>query len=313
MKKLAFVFSALALFVSPSWANDEEEDETNGPDPRPFVSIDTKHIENKTDNKDANFASLVDRLNNALTETGLWRVMDMQDMADALKKNDQLALVANAKKIDDFETSGWMLKLAVTTYGVASTASQNALTGVTTRHEQGKVELILRVVDQKGETLKSKNIFGQSYGNATATANLKEQVLQDANQKACNLIVAALIEMTPFYIADIENGVVNVDIGKPTVRIGQVLRVVKQGKGKKSRRTGKVTKSETEVARIQIISATDEISQAKILGGEIKPGDDEDDPYRKYVVRIIDPEQDAINTPRPMSNHNNVNDAATPF
>ena len=296
MKKLAYALSALALFMSPAWA-DDDEDEKAGPDPRPFVSIDAEHIENKTDNAKANFSSLIDRLNNALTETGLWRVMDMKDMADAIKKNDQLALAANAKKIDDFETPGWMLKLAITTYGVASAASQNALTGSATRHEQGKVELILRVVDQKGETLKSKNITGQSYGNAAAAANLREQVLQDANKKACNMIVAALIEMTPFYIADIENGVVNVDIGKPTVKIGQVLRVMKQGKGKKSRRTGKVTKSETEVARLQITSATDEMSQAKILGGEIKPGDDEDDPYKKYVVRIADPEQDAMNTP----------------
>ena len=297
MKKLAYVLSALALFVSPAWAEDDEDEEA-GPDPRPFVSIDAAHIENKTDNRSANFSSLIDRLNNALTETGLWRVMDMKDMADAIKKNDQLALAANAKKLDNFETPGWMIKLAITTYGVASAKSQDPLMGGVTKHEQGKVELILRVVDQKGETLKSKNITGQSYGNAAAAANLKEQVLQDANKKACNMIVAALIEMTPFYISDIEDGVVNVDIGKPTVKVGQVLRVMKQGKGKKSKRTGKVTKSEKEVARIQIVSATDELSQAKIIGGEIKPDeDDEDDPYKKYIVRFVDSEQDKMNTP----------------
>lgn len=299
MKKLTCILSALALFVSPAWAGDDDEDETPGPDPRPFVSIDAEHIENKTDQPGANFKSLVDRLNNALTETGLWRVMDMKDMADAIKKNDQLALAANAKKLDDFETPGWMVKMSVTTYGVASAKSQNALMGNVTSHEQGKVELILRVIDQKGETLKSKNISAQSYGNASAAANLKEQVLQDANKKACNMIVAALVEMTPFYIADVENGIVNVDIGKPTVQVGQVLRVMKQGKGKKSRRTGKVTRSEKEVARLQVVSATDEMSQAKILGGEIKPGDDEDDPYKKYVVRFADPDQDRMNTPPP--------------
>lgn len=300
MKKLAIVFSALALCVAPAWAeDDEDEDVQAGPDPRPFVSIDAEHIENKTDQPKANFKSLVDRLNNALTETGLWRVMDMKDMADALKKNDQMALAANAKKIDDFETPGWMIKMAVTTYGVASAKTQNALSGAVTAVEQGKVELILRVVDQKGETLKSKNISGVSSGTATAAANLKEQVLQDANKKACNLIVAALIEMTPFYIADIEDGVVNLDIGKPTVKIGQQMRVMKQGKGKKSKRTGKITKSEKEVARLQVISATDEMSQAKILGGEITPGDDEDDPYKKYIVRFTDAAQDALNTPAP--------------
>lgn len=300
MKKLAIVLSALALCVAPAWADDDEDEDVQaGPDPRPFVSIDVAHIENKTDNPKANFKSLIDRLNNALTETGLWRVMDMKDMVDAIKKNDALALAANAKKIDDFETPGWMIKMSITMYGVASAKSQNALSGAVTSVEQGKVELILRVVDQKGETLKSKNIAAVSAGTATTAANLKEQVLQDANKKACNMIVAALIEMTPFYIADIEDGVVNIDIGKPTVKIGQQLRVMKQGKGKKSKRTGKVTKTEKEVARVQIISASDEMSQAKIIGGEIKPGDDEDDPYKKYIVRFTDAAQDAMNTPAP--------------
>ena len=299
MKKLTCFLSALALFVSPAWAGDDDEDELPGPDPRPFVSIDAEHIENKTDQPGANFKSLVDRLNNALTETGLWRVMDMKDMADAIKKNDQLALAANDKKVDDFETPGWMIKMSVTMYGVASAMSQNALMGNVTSHEQGKVELILRVIDQKGETLKSKNISAQSYGNASTAANLKEQVLQDANKKACNLIVAALIEMTPFYISDIEDGVVNLDIGKPTVQVGQVMRVMRQGKGKKSKRTGKILRTEKEVARIQVISATDEMSQAKVLGGEIKPGDAEDDPYKKYVVRFADPDQNRMNTPPP--------------
>ena len=313
MKNIACALSALALCVAPVWAADDGDEEKAGPDPRPFVSIDAEHIENKTDNKTANFSSLIDRLNNALTETGLWRVMDMKDLADAIKKNDKMALAANAKKLDDFETPGWMLKLAITTYGVASAQSTDALMGGTTRHEQSKVELILRVVDQKGETLKSKNISGQSYGNAAAAANLKEQVLQDANKKACDMIVAALIEMTPFYINDIEDGVINVDIGKPTVKVGQTMRVMKQGKGKKSRRTGKITKSEREVARIQVVSATDENCQAKLLSGEIKPDeDDEDDPYKKYVVRFTDPDQDKMSAKPAVPAAAPANDAA-PF
>ena len=310
MKKLAYVLSALALFVSPAWAEDDEDEEA-GPDPRPFVSIDAAHIENKTDNRSANFSSLIDRLNNALTETGLWRVMDMKDMADAIKKNDQLALAANAKKLDNFETPGWMIKLAITTYGVASAKSQDPLMGGVTKHEQGKVELILRVVDQKGETLKSKNITGQSYGNAAAAANLKEQVLQDANKKACNLIVAALIEMTPFYISDIEDGVVNVDIGKPTVKVGQVLRVMKQGKGKKSKRTGKVTRSEKQVAVVGVTSVGEDSCTAKILSGAITPiGDDEDTQYDPYIVKI---NEGAAATPVPAAAAPAADNGAAPF
>ena len=289
---------AAVCAVSPVWADDEEEEA--GPDPRPFVSIDAEHIENKTDNPGANFKAMIDRLNNDLTETGLWRVMDMKDMADAIKKNDQLALAAGAKKVDNFETPGWMIKMAISMYGVVEQDYKDPLSGEVTKQKLGKVELILRVVDQKGETLKSKNVdSGFIPGTTTAaTANLREQVLQEANKVVCKKIVGALIEMTPFYIADIENGVVNVDIGKPTVAVGMQMRVMKQGKGKKSKRTGKVTKTETEVARIQIMSATDEMSQAKIIGGEIKPGDDEEDPYKEYIVRYPDLEQDAANAPQ---------------
>ena len=61
-----------------------------------------------------------------------------------------------------------------------------------------------------------------------------------------------------------------------------------------------VLQCEKEVARLQVISATDEMSQAKVLGGEIKPDeDDEDDPYKKYVVRFVDQDQDRMNTPPP--------------
>ena len=296
MKKYTVAaLSALALCLTPVWAAEDEA--SAGPDLRPFVSIDVAHIENKTDQAKANFTSLIDRLNNALTETGLWRVMDMKDMVDAIKKNDQLALAANARKLDNFETPGWMLKMSITTYGIAAVQSQNPLSGVVTSIEQGKVELILRVVDQKGETLKSKNISAASAGTATTASNLREQVLQDANRRACNQIVAALIEMTPFYIIDVEDGVVNLDIGKPTVRIGQHMRVMKQGKGRRSKRTGKITKSEKEVARLQIVSATDETSQAKILCGALTPGDDEDDPYKAYIVRFVDAEQEALKAP----------------
>lgn len=53
--------------------------------------------------------------------------------------------------------------------------------------------------------------------------------------------------------------------------------------------------------------------QAKVLGGEIKPGDDEDDPYRKYVVRFSDPDQDRMNTPPPPPPQASAVEAAAPF
>ena len=98
MKNIACALSALALCVAPVWAADDDDEEKAGPDPRPFVSIDAEHIENKTDNKTANFSSLIDRLNNALTETGLWRVMDMKDLADAILSGTSESLASLTKE-----------------------------------------------------------------------------------------------------------------------------------------------------------------------------------------------------------------------
>lgn len=302
MKKLIAIASALALLAAPSaWAEDEEIEE--GKDTRPFVSIDEEHIENKTDNKGANFKAMIDRLNNDLTETGLWRVMSMKDMADAIKKNGQMGLAAGAEALDNFETPAWMLKLVISTYGVVEgQTGGDLLTGASASTKMARIELILRVVDQKGETLKSKNIdsgFIPVTVAAGVQSNAREQALQEANKVACRQVVAALIEMTPFYIGDVENGIVSIDITKPTVQVGQELRVMKRGKARKNKRTGKVTKSESEVARIKVISCQEDTSNAKILDGKIEPGDDEEDPYKDYFVRFPDPDQDAANTPTP--------------
>ena len=66
MKKCLLFASVLAFTVAPLWAADDEEEQ--GKDTRPYVSINQEDIVNKTDNPGANFKGLIDRLNNELFE-----------------------------------------------------------------------------------------------------------------------------------------------------------------------------------------------------------------------------------------------------
>ena len=70
-KIIASVVIGIAV-ASPVIAEEADED---GPDMRPLVFVDEKSIENKTDVANPNFGGLVDRLNNALTESGIYRVL----------------------------------------------------------------------------------------------------------------------------------------------------------------------------------------------------------------------------------------------
>jgi len=231
---------------------------------------------------------------------------DTSKKVKAVKKADQMSVVGDdgggGTKIT---TPAFFVGMTITTYGVTTARSQNALTNVKTGTEVAKVELILKVVDARSaETIKSKNIDASAFGQLTGAAgNLREQVLQSAAKKACEKIVYELIKLTPFGILDVENGVVTLDVpgslkimGKP-VQTGTQFVVSKLGKGKKSKRTGKVTRSETQVAVVSVTSVGEDSCTAKIVNGKIEPiGDDEDTQYDPYIVKI---NEGAAGTPPP--------------
>ena len=309
--------AAIAAAAMPMLADDDDE---KGEDTRPYVSINQEDIVNKTDKRTANFSSLIDRLNNDLVETGLYRVMSMEDAIKVQKKEDVFSIIADdGGGKTKVKTPAFFVGMTITTYGLTSTAGQNALSGSVTRTEIGKVELILRVVDARtSETVKSKNIDGSAMGQVTdAASNLREQVLQSATKKACEKIVYELVKLTPFGVLDVENGVVSLDVpgslkimGKP-IKPGTQFVVSKMGKGRKSKRTGKVTRSETQVAIVGITSVGEDSCSAKILSGEIKPiGDDEDTQYDPYIVKI---NEGAVAAPPPPPPPPPPDDPGAPF
>lgn len=282
------LLTAAILFAAPVFAEDDVE---AGPDMRPYVYIDAKAIENKTDNSGANFKGLIDRLDNGLTECGIYRVINSKSISEGTKDDDAFSVVADdGGKESKIETPAMKIYMTVMQYGFASSSGTD-MYGKSSSTRQAKIELILKVVDMRTkETLKSKNISRSATGVATAQANLAEQVLQEANKKVVNDIISELVKLTPFNVLDVEEGEVVVDAPASSVKPGMQLVVYKKGKALRNRRTGKVTAKQKKVAVIGVVTIGEDSVTCKLLEGKITPDEDADegDEYLKYTVRIPD-------------------------
>lgn len=289
-----FFLLIFGVFFTISLAVAQDDAEENGPDKRPMVYIDAKAIENKSDNKDANFKGLIDRLNNGLTECGVYRVLNSSDLATGAQDDDIFKVVADdGGKESKVETPAMKIYMTIMQYGYAKNTDKDMYGNVSAVY-QAKIELILRVVDMRTkETLKSKNISRSATGTATAQANLVEQVLQEANKKVVNDIIDELIKITPFGVLDVEGKEVLIDAPGNRLVKGQELPVFKKGKKVKNKRTGKMTARESQVATISVVSIGEDSVTCVLKSGELPPDEDaeEGSEFDKYIVRI--PDKDA--------------------
>ena len=290
MNKTSIIFATALLASGGLFASGEDEDVEEGPDMRPVVYIDAKAIENKTDNKSANFSGLIDRLDNGLVECGVYRVLNSKTMTDGIADDDVFKVVSDdGGKESKIETPAFKIYMTIMQYGFAS-AGGTDMYGRTSSTHQAKIELILKVVNMRTkETLQSKNIARSATGSATTAANLDEQVLQTANKLVVDDIIAELVSLTPFNVLDVEGSEVVVDVPSSRVKPGQQLTVYKKGKKIKNKRTGKVTSKESQCAVIGVVTIGEDSVTCQILSGEIKPDTDagEGAEYDKYTVKIL--------------------------
>lgn len=296
MKKFLSMLAAMAALVGVTYAEDEDSDEADGPDMRPMAYIDAKSIQNKTDNSKANFSGLCDRLNNALVETGVYRVLSEEDIARITDADGLLKVVSEDKKDVNVNVPGFRLTMTVMTYGDTKSTGHDMMSGAGKVENIAKIELILKVVDMRtAETVKSKNIEGSARGKIVAVgktekteSNLTEQLLQAATKDVCNKIVKELIMLTPFGIMGVDDGKVLVDVPAGLAKEYKTLDVKKCGKRIKNKRTGKWTYPEKKVATLKVEDVTEDTVSCAIVDGEVKPDEDADEgcEYDKYRVRI---------------------------
>ncbi len=263
---------ALVLGVFSMNVLHAAEEMSDGPDMRPIVSIDKKNIENKTDQPRANFSALIDRLNHELTQTQIYRVVDIAALEDVLKKKEMFGAVADREGAGgtDISAPALLIGMTVTTYGFSSEVSHNAYTVSIDKSQVAKVELILKVIDARtAETKASVNLSETAVMARSVRGrgrdNDAEQVLQKACQGVCKKIVKELVKFTPFYVLAVEDGSVMTDIPPTVCKVGDHYDVFRQGKPIRNRRTGKVLRSEKKIAIIQIISVSEDSSMAKVV------------------------------------------------
>ena len=248
-------------------------EEADGPDMRPLVCIEKDKIANKTDNRRANFSALIDRLNHNLVQCGIYRVIDMQNLADVLKDNEKFAAVADdGGKETKIQTPGFFIRMNVTQYGFSSEVQRDALYGQTSRNEVATVELILTLVDMRtGQTVKSANISRTAVAAATAApgsakaGNYREQSLQEACRYVCEDILKVLYQFTPFYVMDVNGQEVMIDAPAQVAPVNSTFDIFKTGKAIRNRRTGKVTRRETKICTIVITAPGEDGSTGRVF------------------------------------------------
>lgn len=249
------------------------EAEADGPDLRPIVCIDKDKIVNKTPQKDANFSALIDRLGHELVQSSVYRVVDMKNLAGALKLNEKFAVAGDdGGKKTEIRTPGFFIRLTISRYGFTTEKSQDAIYGVVSHKEFATVELILTVVDMKtAQIVKSANISRSAAANTAAApgsakiGNFREQALQEACQYVCQDIVKELLKLTPFYVMDVNGNEIMIDAPASVAPAGALFDIFSVGKAIRNRRTGKVTRRETKICTIRITKPGEDGSSGQVV------------------------------------------------
>ena len=254
--------------------------EEDGKDMRPIVCIDYRNFHNKTDNPRANFKAFMDRIAHEFVSTGVYRVLNMEDAGKALEEGEKFNVIQGKEGESATPPSpAFLIKLVVTQYGIDKVRSRNPMTGTVKAADMASVEVILTVTDMRdGTTYLSKNLPRQTVSKDTASGlgtvqggNYGEQALQEACRLVANLTVQEVILCTPFYIMEANGDKIEVDIPRSVAKPGQLFTVYELGKARRSRRTGKVSKSETAIGRIMLTTCGEESAMAKPAGAFTAP------------------------------------------
>ena len=313
MKSLKYFLAVLMLCSVSVRITAEEAD---GPDMRPIVCIEKDKIHNKTDNRRANFAPLIDRLNHELVQSGIYRVIDMQNLADVFKDNEKFAVAADdGGNKTNIQTPGFFIRMSISQYGISSERSRDVLYGQTNLAEVATVELILTVVNMRtAETIKSANIKAAVAASVTAApgsvkqGNYREQALQEASKAACQDILKELFKLTPFYVMDVNGYEVMIDAPASVAPVGSMFDIFKTGKAIRNRRTGKVTRRETKICTIRITAPGEDGSTGQVVQLYVQ------EPVKAdYIARPVNAAPVAAAAPATAAPAPAVPSAANPF
>ena len=285
-EKILTIFSAIcagaALCFAPAAFAEEAAE-----DLRPVIGVDAKFIENKTSNPHQNFTALVDRLTHALTELGIYQVINAKDLEELLKNNDiEWVLYDEIGEPNKPLRRSCYMRFVVTSYGWQTTHSHDRMTGTNVSQVVAELEAILFLVDSKtGKMLKSVNLEPVRVGralvtgtNQRTTANLGETALQDAARTLVANAVREIIRFTKFAVLDVDaqTGEIMIEPTAGITKVGDLFKVLRPGKKIRTKR-GFVQKTK-DVGIIQVTEVGEDYCTAVLIqtyeeNAKVKNGD----------------------------------------
>ena len=276
------------------------------------VSVQESKIQNKTDNRNANFSAMIDRLKYRLVNAG-FSVVDEQDMADALTEHEKANVFDGMEGDEPMEgglkVPGYWMRLSISQYSAHDETTKDTVNGTITKIPTAKVVAICHLVDARsGKTIKSVQGTGEAKIDLRAggkdkvvEGNLIEEVLQQACDICVNKFVDELYQIVPMKfrpkplsgkILAIKKGRIIVSLNADQVKPGMVLDVYRleslDDEEEEEEEDGddddidlSELMDEVYVGTIQVIEAGEKISTCQLFaeqpGEEIK---------KKNIVKI---------------------------
>lgn len=269
-------------------------DDTRPHDNRAVLLIDVRDIKNRT-KAQVDLSGLADRLEDVMSDSGIYRVLTKKSLERSIQEKELFEFLSEGK-IDEAKLNvpGYRAELTVLQWSTDTNTStstekkkhhfhRSSKTEKTVETRTARVEIMFKVTDLRnhGETVFTDKFLAEVSDRSVAKVRsgrkgksnrsgkgLREEdvYLSDAIDKVMEDFCEKLKDIQPYHIiACSDDGVLTLDAPASIVKIGDVLRVFSLGQTVVSKRTGKVTRSETEVASIRVTAANEEGSTAEFV------------------------------------------------
>ena len=301
MKKLFYFAVAFAALAFPRHLCAAEGVDS---DRRPVVLLDKKDVVDRTKATSGAVRSgarsrtqdlsgkvelgmILDKVEGVLTDVGIYRVISKKSIERSLQEQELFAFLSGeSNKEVALKVPAYRMEVAVLQYRAEEKEEKfdykkrNHHTQVDVTRE-AEVEIMFKIVDIStresvlAEKFISKKSEKQSFKERSGKiGELKavDSYLSDALDEVMGKFKESLKKLAPIHIiACTDEGVLTLDVPSSLVKVGDVLKVFSLGPAVVSKRTGKTTRAETEVATIRVTATNEDNSTAEFV--EIRTAD----------------------------------------
>ena len=291
MKKILLTTIVSFALLNSAMLNAEEAQPR---DNRAVLLIDVKDISNRS-KESVDVSGLADRLEDVLSESGMYRVVTKNSIGRSIKEKELFEFLSG-EKVEEakLKVPGYRAAMTVLQWSTDTNVSHSSHKKKHHFHRSSKeestietriarVEIMFKVTDLRnhGETVftdkflaevsdrsVTKTKSGRKGKSGTTGKGLREEdvYLSAAVDKVMVDFCEKLKDIQPFHIiACSDDGVLTLDVPSSVVKVGDILKVYSLGRAVVSKRTGKTTRSETEVASIRVTATNEEGSTAEFV------------------------------------------------